>query len=158
MNSSVMKADNDSESINSTDSLWSLSSNLKGLTVKSDGVPPPPPLIVEGEDGGNLNAKRRPIKKMKRKDEPNSGSPPLSKDVKLTQKRHIRIASRVLTCSRTLASWRRLREDDRPVRAVPCALAAQTRGGVDSRDERRTLASEVLRMSRALHESLTDVV
>ena len=66
----------------------------------------------------------------------------------------MRIASRVLTCSRTLASWRRLREDDRPVRAVPCALAAQTRGGVDSRDERRTLASEVLRMSRALREVL----
>lgn len=40
------------------------------------------------------------------------------------------------------------------MRAVPCALAAQTRGGVDSRDERRTLASEVLRMSRALHEVL----
>ena len=40
------------------------------------------------------------------------------------------------------------------MRAVPCALAAQTRGGVDSRDERRTLASEVLRMSRALREVL----
>ena len=41
------------------------------------------------------------------------------------------------------------------MRAVPCALAAQTRGGVDSRDERRTLASEVLRMSRALRREVS---